>query len=51
MKKTTYITPLLSLTELSVVDVISTSESFVDEDGVIQLRKYGFGNLDIGGLD
>ena len=43
MKKINYATPNASFVELSTTDVIAASVTLLGEDGVIELRSYGFG--------
>ena len=43
MKNKNYVSPRIALVELSSADVIAASTTFLGEDGVIELRSYGFG--------
>jgi hypothetical protein len=50
MKKMKYVAPTVIAVCFATADVISSSVATVGEDGVIELRTYGFGGVDIGGL-
>lgn len=50
MKKMKYIAPIVTTVSFATSDVISTSAATVGEDGIIELRTYGFGGVDMGGL-
>ncbi len=42
MKKLNYASPNADLVELSTADVIAASVTVLGDDGVIELRSYGF---------
>lgn len=43
MKKLQYVCPSCMMVALSTADLIAASVAFLDEDGVIELTAYGFG--------
>lgn len=51
MKKLNYSSPYAALVELTAADVITASNTAIGEDGVIELRSYGFGMGDGSGFE
>ena len=44
MKKLQYMQPSCMMVALSTADLITASVAFLEEDGIIELTAYGFGD-------